>query len=98
MTSAIAAPSWEARAMILYSGDRTNYPGKEQGLIEIFADPGGQKKWRRYLDGYGAREILGGTEAWVVGRERDFRAIKLDGEETIWWVHKGELERPWGRK
>jgi hypothetical protein len=97
LTPAIAAPSWEARAMLLWSGDR-NYPGNEMGLIETLADPSGQKKWKRYLDRHGAREILGGTEAWVVGRERDFRAIQLEGDETIWWVHKGELERPWGRK
>jgi hypothetical protein len=97
MTPAIAAPSWEARAMILYNGDR-NYPGNEMGLIDTLTDPSGQKKWQRYLARHKAREIFGGTEAWVVGREGDFRAIQLEGEETIWWVHKGELERPWGRK
>ncbi|MBX3739940.1 MAG: hypothetical protein KF712_03035 [Akkermansiaceae bacterium] len=95
---AIAAPSWQIRAGILWDGGRQGYPGKDGGLIEMVTDPGGEKRWKRYLEKKGCREIPGRTEVWVVGREREFRAIRLEGDETIWWVTKDELERPWGRR
>jgi hypothetical protein len=90
VTTTVASSSWVDRMTV---GERIGNPALDQSFIEAVTDPSGKKKWAKHLADRRSREISPGTQVKVIGRERNFSQIRVEGEESEWWVLEEDLER-----